>query len=91
MRLMIGTLVELSAEERALMRELRYASRMPCKVFAHLAGCTVTSLYKWESGERRPELAAYQRWYWLIEDLARATRTLLNHPRFPQGAGSMRG
>lgn len=91
MRLITGTLVELSAEERALMRELRHASRMQCKVFAHLAGCTVTALYSWESGERRPALAAYRRWYWLIEDLARATRTLLNHPRLPQGGEVMRG
>jgi hypothetical protein len=72
-----GVLVELSAEERAMMRALRHATRMPAKVFARLAGCTVTALYSWEGGERKPTLAAYTRWYWLIEDLARATRTLL--------------
>jgi hypothetical protein len=73
-----GVLVELSPEERAMMRALRHATRMPAKVFARLAGCTVTALYSWEGGERKPTLAAYTRWYWLIEDLARATRTLLN-------------
>jgi hypothetical protein len=78
MRMIAGVLVELSAEERAMMRALRHATRMPAKVFARLAGCTVTALYSWESGERNPTLAAYTRWYWLIEDLARATRTLLN-------------
>lgn len=77
-------LVDLSADERAMMRTVRHATRMPAKVFAHLAGCTVTALYSWEGGERRPTLAAYARWYWLIEDLARAMRTLLNDPRFTQ-------
>jgi hypothetical protein len=84
MRMIAGVLVELSAEERAMMRAIRRMTRMPRDVFAYSAGCTVRSLMSWERGERKPTLAAYTRWYWLIEDLARATRTLLKDPRLPQ-------
>lgn len=85
MRLITGAVVELSAEERALMREVRHATRMPAKLFAYMSGCSLSSLYSWEMGERRPSLEAYQRWYWFVEDLTRATGTLLSNPSITGG------
>lgn len=61
MKLVTTTSVHLTPEERALMRERRRATGIPAKLFAHLAGCSWTSLYHYESGDRHPSLAAYTR------------------------------
>jgi len=62
MRMIADILVDLSPEERALMREMRIATRMPAKVFANLAGCSVRALQSWEYGERKPRIGSYRRW-----------------------------
>jgi DNA-binding transcriptional regulator YiaG len=64
---MVGTqsapqVVELDADERALMRHRRKQLRRPAKAVARKIGCSVSALFSWETGDRRPRRAAYEAW-----------------------------
>lgn len=76
MKLVTTTSVHLTPEERALMRERRRATGIKAYTFAHLAGCSVTALYAWESGHRHPSLEAYERWHAALENPAPGLRTI---------------